>query len=143
MENKKTGQGFSFSSSKLRRRPIELNSRKIRKHFSDKLNDMEQERRSLKQRKCFFSVRFLLLLPSSLLELLIIHRFGNAHLHIFNEKVLLGVLCQIDMITYSSILSPDKAKIGKNPFITRQMAEAPNDRMPPYTLEMSRINGFL
>ena len=44
MENENTGQRFSVSSSKLRHRPIELNSGKIRKHLSDKLNNMEQER---------------------------------------------------------------------------------------------------
>ena len=44
MENVNTGQRFSVSSPKLRHRPIELNSGKIRKHLSDKLNNMEQER---------------------------------------------------------------------------------------------------
>ena len=44
MKNVNTGQRFSFSSSKLKHRPLELNSGKIRKHFSDKLNNLEQER---------------------------------------------------------------------------------------------------
>ena len=39
MENVNTGQRSSFSSSKLKHRPLELNSGKIRKHLSDKLNN--------------------------------------------------------------------------------------------------------
>ena len=63
------------------------------------------------------------------LEVLIIHRLWNAHLHIVNEKALLGALCQIDSFTYSSIFLTDKAKTRKNPSITVQWQGTPSDRM--------------
>ena len=61
---------------------------------------------------------------------------------IVNEKALLGALCLIDSFTYSSIFSTDKAKTGKNPSITTQMAgDTQRPNVSIYVRSVS--NGFL